>query len=287
MCLVSGCGKALKKEPPAPEATSQADVISTFTLVGHTPTGRKKWEVQGQTADLTGEEIYLSPVTAKSFGDVELHLTAERGRFHKVSQDVYLEGDVVATTSDGARLITDSFDWKGQTETGKTSDWVTITRPGMVVVGLGGVGYPKFKQFRLDREVTVKLQGDPKQGHTLITCDGPMEVDHSRFKARFWRNVRVRDSKGVIQADRLDVALDPKTHQLERASFYGHVELTQGQRKAYARRANYWPAYLGATTAGGPAPESAQGGPGQPMGRTVLIGHPKLVMLPEPDRGGE
>ena len=261
--LASGCGKSSPQGPGGQSASTsgpQGDSISAFTLVGHADDGRKKWEIQGQTANLLGETVHLSPVSATSFGNVNVHLTAERGQFHREAQDIHLEKDVIATTSDGARLTTDSFDWMAKLETGRTADWVTVTRPGMTVVGKGGIGYPKLKRLRLERQVTVTLKGE--KGTTLVTCDGPMEVDYGRRRARFWRNVLVRDAKGFIRSDRMDVALEQETNRMEKATCWGHVEIHHEAQVAFCNRANYW----------------------QSPGRTRLLGHPKIVMLPENER---
>lgn len=229
-------------------------MVSTFTLIGHTEAGRKKWQVQGETADLLSETVQLSPVRAVSYGKVQVHLKADHGWFSKASQNVRLEGNVVATTSDEAQMTTDSLDWIQERETGTTPDWVQLVRQGMTATGLGGTGFPTLKRVRLEKQVTVTLQN--AQGEvTVITCDGPMESDYGRQKARFWRNVLVRDGKGFIRSDRLDVTLDPKTRELEKATFWGHVKIHQKDQVAYANRANYW----------------------QAQGRIQLIGHPRLM----------
>lgn len=255
----------LHKTQPAAEATgTPADVISTFTLEGHSNDGRRKWQVQGQTANLLTETVELSPVSATSFGETDLHLTSKQGSFNKMSRNVHLEKDVVVTTSDGARLTTNSFDWMAQRETGTTSDWVTVTRPGMEVVGKGAIGYPKLKRVRLQREITVTLLAQDG-AQTVVTCEGPMEVDYKHLKARFWRNVQVRDPKGFIQCDRMDVALESQNKQIRQATCWGHVKLHHGPQVATADRAIYWKS---------PA-------------HTQLLGHPRLVMLPEEERLGE
>lgn len=260
--FLAGCSRqdlpATGQGPGAPGFFSpRGDAISTFTLVGHNEAGRRKWEVRGETADLMADVVELSPVRATSFGQVQLNLSAAKGRFNKSTRDIHLEGDVVAVTSDGAKLTTQSMDWVQEREEGRSEDWVRVSRPGMTATGLGGVGYPKLKRVRLERKVTVRLQ-DAK-GRTRITCDGPMEVDYARHKARFWRNVWVRDGKGVIRADRMDVSLHPKTNQIEKATFWGHVRIRQGKQRAFANRVNYW----------------------QPLGHIQLVGHPKLVLMPE------
>ena len=251
--LAAGCAKAAKS-PPASASVPKADVISIFTLVGHSETGRKKWEVQGQTADLGAQTVVLSPVTAVSYGNVTIHLTAKTGHFNRTTQDVHLEEDVVAVTSDGARLTTDTFDWAAERQMGTTADWVTVTRTGMVVTGHGGISFPNLKRVRLKKDVTVALEGS--SGRTVISCDGPMDVDYGRSKARFLRNVKVRDARGVITSDRMDIELDPQTKQMREATFWGHVVIIHEKQVAHSNRAKYW----------------------QLSGRTLLVGHPKVVM---------
>jgi LPS export ABC transporter protein LptC len=261
--LLGGCAKETKPQAISPQASEgpQPQVISTFTLVGNTPTGRKKWEVQGQTANLIGDVVDLSPVEAKSFGQVEVILTAKRGWFHRNNRNIELEGDVVALTSDGARLVTDTFQWKGDRQTGRTEDWVTVTRPGMTVFGKGGVTFPKMKRVHLAQEVTVTLWQEGKEGKTLITCDGPMEVDYGRNKARFWRNVHVRDAKGTLRSDRMDVRFNRSKSQLLEVHCWGHVEIAddEGKKNAFSDRAHSW----------------------RTIGKTLLFGHPKLAMVSE------
>ncbi len=259
LILLAGCSKGAL--PPTGGATglpapsgSGSDVISTFQLVGHTDAGRKKWEVQGETADLISEKVELSPVRATSYGQTEIKLSAQRGRFNKQTQDIHLFGDVVVTTSDQAELTTQSLSWVESRGEGSTEDWVRVTQPGMSALGLGGTGYPKLKRVWLERRITVTLT-DPK-GKTVITCDGPMEVDYGRHKARFWRNVKVVDSKGEIRSDRLDAAFDPKTNRMDKAVFWGHVVIDHGDEKARANRVNYW----------------------QPLERIQLVGHPRLIL---------
>ncbi len=269
-----GCtkGAAPKPAPPPPVISEPAeDVISTFTLVGHSEAGRKKWEVTGQTANLLAETVELSPVTAVNFGKVDVTLTSSRGKFHKASRNVELKEDVVVITSDGARLSTDTFFWAAERGVGTTPDWVTITRPGMRVVGQGAVGHPSLKRVRLKKEITVTLVGQgaaaqktgrgPGGGKTVITCEGPMQVDYGRDKIRFLNQVVVRDARGTIHADRMDVTLDPDTNRVRRVACLGDVVIRQEGRISYADRADYW----------------------QPEGNLRLMGHPRIVVLAASD----
>ena len=260
-CLfLAGCSK--QTLPPTGGASalpgagpSAGDVISTFKLEGHTDAGRKKWQVEGETADLLSDTVELSPVRATAYGQVEIRLSAQKGSFKKSSQNVHLFGDVVVTTSDGAEMTTQSLNWLQARSEGSTEDWVRVAQPGLVALGLGGTGYPKQKRVWLEKKVTVTLE-DPK-GKTVITCDGPMEVDYGRHKARFWRRVKVVDSKGTIRSDRMDVAFNPANNRMEKAVFWGHVDIEQGSQTAHANRVSYW----------------------QPLGRIQLTGHPRMIFF--------
>ncbi len=255
LAFLSGCAEKESPLPPTGGPVAVNDAVSVFTLVGHTETGRKKWEIQGETADLLGESVQLSPVTANNFGKTDVHLTARQGRYHKTTQDIYLKKNVVVTTSDGIRLTTDSLKWIARQEFGRTLDPVRVTQSGMTVTGLGGAAFPKLKRVRVERKVSVALEG--KEGLTLVTCDGPMEVDYAKRKARFWRNVWVRDSKGFIRSDRMDVVLDSKENRIQEARFWGHVQIHRENQRATAQRANYW---------------------GDPE-RTRLMGHTRMVVM--------
>ena len=260
----AGCSKmSPKRAATAWQQASQGDAISTFTLEGHDETGRRTWQVRGQSADILSETVHLSPVAATSYGQVQVDLKADKGDYEKKSQNIYLKRHVVVITSDGVKLNTKSLRWFSEQETGITPDWVRVTRAGMKVTGREAKGFPKRKFVRLEKKVRLILNGD--QGRTVVTCDGPMEVDYGRHKARFWRSVLVRDAKGTIRADRMDVTLTPQTNQIDQAVFWGHVKINHGPQSAFANRANYW----------------------QPQGRTSLIGHPKLVMVPEKESLGE
>ncbi len=255
LLFLAGCGKAVVEKTLSEAAAPAAEVISTVTLVGHTESGRKKWEVRGDTADLSAGTVALSPVTATNFGERQTHLTAKRGNLNRETENIHLEGDVVVTTSDGMKMTTDSLDWESEKEIGTTPDWVTVSQPGMTVVGLGGKGYQKIHRLRLEREVTVVMEG--KEGATVVTCDGPMNVDYKRRKARFWKNVRVQDAKGITRSDRMDVTFNMQTNQMEKAAFFGHVQIHQDDKMAFAHRANYH----------------------QLKGETALMGHTRMVML--------
>ena len=134
----AGCSKmSPKRAATAWQQASQGDAISTFTLEGHDETGRRTWQVRGQSADILSETVHLSPVAATSYGQVQVDLKADKGDYERKSQNIYLKSHVVVTSSDGMKLTTKSLRWFSEQETGTTPDWVTVTRAGMKVTGRG------------------------------------------------------------------------------------------------------------------------------------------------------
>jgi hypothetical protein len=56
----------------------------------------------------------------------------------------------------------------------------------------------------------------------------------------------------------MDVTTDPATNQIAESTCWGHVEIRQKNQISYSHRADYR----------------------QTLGKVLLIGHPRLVMLP-------
>ncbi len=267
LCLTLGCSQA--REVPEPEVEEEPleeetipvakEEISAFALASYADDGSKQWEVKGQSADILLELIELNQVNADAFGEkVDVNLTAREGTYNRKTQDVYLEHDVEVNTSNGTRLRTDTLDWNAHDQLASTEDWATVDRERIQVTGKGMTGQPGLKQVRFKRNVRVDLEPN-----TVITCRSTLDVDYRRSRARFWRRVHVRDERGDIWADRMDVWMDPETEELKEVRCWGHVVIEQGPQVAKAHRAVYR----------------------QPEGKIILMGHPNIRYYPEGTQG--
>lgn len=257
IAAVPGCSRA--PATPKPEAQEVETALppvakeeaEQFTLANYADDGRKHWEVVGKTANLMTDVIHLTDITATAYGaETNVTLTAKTGTFDRQDRDIQLRQDVKAVTTEGTTLTTQSLDWNAERQVASSQEWTTVERDTLTVHGLGAEGSPALKEVRFHRDVQVDLKPA-----TVITCAGPLHVDYARSHARFWRDVHVRDPRGDIWADRMDVRFDPKTRKLTEVQCWGHVRIQRGIQQARAHRAVYR----------------------QADGTITLIGHPRVT----------
>ena len=207
--LFTGCeNKQAKKPVPAPseeEANLSADQkMTAFSLSGFEKTGKKKWEVQGKSADIVSEVVNLTDVVAKAYGDqADMTLTADKGSFNRATNDAHFESNVVVTGTNGTEMKTDALDWKN-------ADQKVVT----------------------DKPVVMKSEAKGKneiesatKTPTTITCDGPMEIDYGKSYAVFNKNVKVDDDRGQLFCDTATAYYDTKTKQVSKIIAKGNVKI--------------------------------------------------------------
>ncbi|MDP8229584.1 MAG: LPS export ABC transporter periplasmic protein LptC [Candidatus Gorgyraea atricola] len=101
----------------------------------------------------------------------------------------------------------------------------------------------KAKQGTFDREKNlVTLQDDvvaKSTDGTTITCDGPLEINYNKNRAAFLNNVKVKDSKGDIFADRIDVYFNDDTRRVRCVVARGNVRIVSGENITYSEKAIY------------------------------------------------
>jgi len=240
--------------------------INEFSLTGFGEKGKKNWDLSGKSADIFTEIVKLKSVIGNLYGKEEdIRLTADAGDFNKTDGKVHLEKNVVITTSTGTKLTTDSLDWdrKGQLVT--TEDKVNIQRDNMVTTGTGAVGQMALKQVSLKKDVTVDILPQAKPGEpvdvkekTVITCDGPLEIDYEKNIATFNNNVCVRRPDSEIYSDKMDVYFIPSKKEngkqnteasdktpgfmgskIDKIIARGNVKVIRGDNISYSEEAAY------------------------------------------------
>lgn len=221
MFLLTGCEDRHTKAP-AP-AEQEADIsteqkIMAFSLSGFEKSGKKKWEVQGKSADIMSEVVNLTDVTAKAYGDeIDMTLTADKGSFNRTTNDAHFESNVVVSGNNGTKMTTDALDWKN-------AEQKVIT----------------------DRPVEMKseikdVQGDGTETKipTTITCDGPMEINYGKNYAVFNTNVKVNDERGQLYCDTATAYYDAKTRQVSKITAKGNVKIVREGSWTYSDEAAY------------------------------------------------
>ncbi len=235
-CFYGCANKSITREKAQVEKLSSAeDKIMSFNLSGFTETGRKKWEVEGESANILDNIVNLTNIVAKAYSEeTTVTLTADEGAFNRLNNNVHLEKNVVVVTTEGTRLTTDSLDWDNKSQTISTEDMVRIEKENFEAIGRGGIAKPQLKQVKLKTDVTVKVKPN-----TVITCEGPLDVDYENNVAVFNNNVKVKDIKGEIYADEVTVLFEPKTRKIDRAIAIGNVKITRGNDFTFSQKAEY------------------------------------------------
>lgn len=256
--LFGGCAKKEAKAPqPSEEVAMEGEQkIMSFSLVGYEEGGKKKWEVEGKSADIMSDIVNLTEVVAHAYGEeANVTLVADRGAFNRATNDVHLESNVVATSSEGTKLTTDALDWKHSEEKVFTDNFVKVTREDMQTTSIGAEARPNLKEVEFKKDVKV-LTGKPQ---TVITCEGPMEVNYGKDYAVFNNKVKVEDERGQLYCDKATAYYDSKTRQITKVVANGNVKIVRGGNWTFSDEAVYL------------AKEE----------KVILTGSPKVMIYPE------
>ena len=215
--------------------------LEGFNLNGYTPTGKKSWEINGDKADISDEQIKITNVNANFYDPKQnANLKSKSGTISKVNGDVHLQDDVIVTADRGTTMTTDSLDWKRNQDLVTTDDAVNIQDEQVTLTGKGLTGHPNLKTAKLNEDVKATLKTSKNKslaGQVVeITCDGPMEMDQSKMYAVFNRNVvaKERSTGRELRTDKLSIWFDEKNKKIKKLVCTGHVVAIQGENQSYS-----------------------------------------------------
>lgn len=240
--------------------------ISEFSLSGYGEKGKKAWDLTGKSADIFDEVVKLKSIIGNLYGKQEdIKLTADKGDFNKVNGFVHLENNVIITTSSGAKLTTEVLDWDRKVGRVSTKEMVNITRENMFTSAQGAVAEPDLNKVTLEKQVMVKIDSvsekskEYKPGEkTIITSDGPLEIDYQKNIAIFKNNVKVDRLDITIYSDEMDVYFAVKSgsekkaepaaqavmpammgSKIDKIVCRGNVRIVKGDNNSYSQEAVY------------------------------------------------
>jgi len=259
----NGCAKKESKQVEPSEdlvAMESEQKIMSFSLTGYEEGGKKKWEVEGQSADIMADVVNLTNVVAKAYGEeADVTLVADKGVFNRTSSDVHLESNVVATSTEGTELTTDVLDWNNAEQRVYTDEFVKVIREDIETTSTGAEAHPNLEKVEFKKDVKVKT-GKPQ---TVITCDGPLEIDYGKNLAVFNNKVKVEDERGQLYCNKATAYYDPKTRQITKVVASGDVKMVRGGNWTFSDEAVYL------------AKEE----------KLILTGSPKVMIYPEEAKG--
>lgn len=215
----------------AKKASTNSEQDSThklyaFSFAKYTPTGEKQIEIEGDSANILDQNVLLMNVVAKAYAEeTPVTITADKGDYDKAKNKVRLQKNVVATTENGTRLLTEELQIHPDEHLMETDLPAQVKKDNINVQGLGASGDSNLKKVKFKKNVTVVVQDptDTKNGPTVITCDGPLVVDYDKNIAHFNKNVVAQDTRGKLTADLMDVYYNKASRRVSKIAANGNV----------------------------------------------------------------
>lgn len=229
--------------------------MDNFVFSGFDEHNKKKWEVAGDNAEVKGDRIILDKVRAKIYKeDGTIDIRAQKGIVEKDKSKIHLEDNVVMRDDKGAFLYTDLLNWDQKNHRIWTDDYLKLVKDNNQIQGKGGELKSDLNQAIIEKDVEFKAVPQ-----TIITSQGPLEVDYNKNIAVFNDNVHVVDRRGEIYCDKLIVYFDQDRKKITKAHAQGNVKLRRGNSWSFSSEAIY---------------DLSQG-------KVILLGRPKLEIYPE------
>ena len=210
----------------AQKAEEPSHKVYSFSFSKYKTNGTKELVIDGDSADIFSRTVVLSNVIAKAYADEQpVTVTADDGLFDKGSGKVHLKNNVVATTENGAKMITDSLDIFPSKKIIETEATAIVKKDNLNIKGDGAFGDSQMKNVKFKKNVTVVVQSesDGKKIPTTITCDGPLDIDYDKNIAHFHKNVVAEDSRGRLTSDEMEVHYNKATKKIAKIVATGNV----------------------------------------------------------------
>ena len=243
------------------KAESPAQKVYVFSFAKYAADGHRELEIKGDSADIFARVVKLSNVIAKAYANEKpITITADTGVFDKSTSNIHLRENVVATSEEGTTLRSESLDIDINEKMLSTVDQAKVEKDNIKLEGKGASGNSDLKQMQFKKNVTVVISSEKRGApSTVITCDGPLEVDYVNNVARFNDNVVATDERGKLSADHMDVFYDKTSRRVYKIIASGNVIIEQEGNITYSDNVIYL------------AKE----------GRVILGGDPEAVYFPE------
>lgn len=200
--------------------------LYSFSFSKYTPTGEKQIEIEGDSANVLDKNVLLMNVVAKAYAEeTPVTITADHGDYDKERNSVRLQENVVATTENGTRLLTEELKIHPDDKRMETDLPAQVKKDNINVQGLGAASDSNLKKVTFKKNVTVVVQDptDPKNGPTVITCDGPLVIDYEKNIAHFKKNVVAQDTRGKLTSDTMDVYYNKVSRKVSKIVALGNV----------------------------------------------------------------
>jgi LPS export ABC transporter protein LptC len=136
-----GCSDRDDKDAPV-QGTQVPDETVTEFVTQETDSGRVQWKLAAPRAlRYNARNVFVMDKPTIEFfdemGNLQTTLTAKNGEYSLATHDMLAYGDVVATTTKGEILETDSLRYLNETDKIVSDSHVKLTRGKDVITGIG------------------------------------------------------------------------------------------------------------------------------------------------------
>lgn len=245
---------------------SNRQEITDFYLSNLRQDGTSDWEIKGKEAILDGDYIDIITMDANYFLEEDtISVKSNTARLNKVSQDMYLNGDVRITNREGWNLMADYLDWQRTQDRIMTESPVRTTKDSLVVDAKGLYADSRLEKADFHKDVQVSFSGESQEETTTINCDGPLEIEYGTGTAIFRNNVVVKHPQGTLFSDKATLFFDTQEERIVKIISEGNVKIVRDNNITLAEKSTYF------------ADEE----------RLVLEGKPRLIYFPGQESGSE
>ena len=229
------------RDEQAQKETAQR--VYSFSFSKYTESGQKELEIEGDSADILSQNVELINVIAKAYAEESpVTITADKGSIDRATSDIVLHNNVVATTETGTRLMTERLDINANSKSMDTDLQTKVKKDNINIEGTGASSDSQLSKVIFKKNVTVVIQ-DPESessSPTVITSDGPLELDYKRNIAHFTKNVIAQHERGILNSDYMDVIYDKSTRRVSKIIARGNVIITSKEgNKTYSDNVIY------------------------------------------------
>jgi LPS export ABC transporter protein LptC len=208
------------------EKEDSSHKVYTFSFSKYTTSGDKEVEIEGDSADVFARSVVLKNVIAKAYAEESpVTITADQGTVDKATSKIRLEKNVVATTENGTRLLTEGLDLLPTKKLLETELPAEVKKDNISVEGVGAQGDSRLKKVKFKKKVMVVVKNPDSETAkpTVITSDGPLIVNYDENIARFHKNVVAEDERGKLTANLMDVYYNKDTRRVAKIVAMGDV----------------------------------------------------------------
>lgn len=171
LAVALGCSDKHTRALPVQGTQSPDEIMSEF-VTQETDSGRVQWKLAAPRAlRYNARNVFLLDNPKIEFfdemGNLQTTLTAKNGEYSLVTHDMLAYGNVVATSTKGEILETDSLRYLNQTDKIVSDSHVKLTRGRDVITGIGMECEHTLDSVNIKRNMRARIVEDDVKPNSI------------------------------------------------------------------------------------------------------------------------